>query len=236
MGKTEKNPIETYFEWWLDDMKAAGYVIHWDRESEEFLLFPQFRMFRMNYFKTKEPEKEVYNLLQKDSYTYDYRVVWAPKAQHIFCNHSEWMDHNDPPVLIYEKTFFHASYSMEFNNHVSIIDIKPPSKAAQYGNLNSFATFPTKQKLLLWLHHVYVNKVIPIPMSGSGQTMALFPNTFTPRRYMLTDGGTQSRNIKGHIQTLDMYVKRREEYIARMDAMVKKVRQKTEKQGDLFNG
>ena len=238
MGKTKRNDIEKYFEWWLDDCKVAGYVESWSRESETFLLFKEYKGYRMNYFKTKDPEKEIYNVLGNMEYNYDYRIVWNPIAEDIFYNLSDWTDKNNPPVLKYKRTFFHAHPSIDKNaNAVSYVDVKPPAKAAQYsGQLTSFATFPLKQRILLWNHGVYVNKCVPIPMSGSGHALSLFPNTFTPKRYFITDGGTMNRKIKYRIETLDSYVKKRKSFIGQIESMVRNVNEKKAKQGELFKG
>lgn len=222
MGKSERNDIEHYFEWWLDDCVAAGYVDSWDRESEEYKLFPEYRMKRMKYYKSKAPDSEVFNLLQADRYTYDYRVVWNDKAKFIFFNPSDFTDRDVPQMLYYRDTFFHAFESVAFGKFVSFVDVKPPAKAARFsGSLTSFATFPIKQKILLWNYGIYINKVVPIPMSGSGVNTSLFPNTFTPKRYFMTDGGNMSRKIKYHIETLDSYVQKRKTFLGQMDAMVR---------------
>ena len=235
MGKTERNTIEAYFEWWLDDCFSKGYIDKWDRESEQYTLFPEYRAFRMKYFKSKPPEREVYNLLRNDTYTYDYRIVWNESAKFLFYNPSDFTDPNNPPTLIYKDTYFHASYHMGFKKFVSFIDVKPPAAAARFsGSLNSFSTFPTKQKALLWNYNIYINKVVPIPMSGSGEAVSLFPNTFTPVRFFRSDGGDRNRKINYRINTIDKFVQQRQSFIDSIDAMVRKANDKPAKQGDLF--
>jgi len=238
MGKTERNDIEKYFEWWLDDCIMYGLVEKWDRECESFTLFPQYKAYRTKYFKTKLPEKELYSVLQNTVYTYDYRIVWNEKAKYVLFNPSDWTEKTNPPVLHYDDTFFHAHEDLSFSGkYVSYVDVKPPALSSRKNSNNtSFYTFPFCQKILLWNYGIYINKVIPIPMKNSGVGMALFTNTFIPKRYFLTDGGTMNRKINFKIQTVDKWYKQRVNFLNRTENMVKSIKEKKTQQENLFDG
>lgn len=233
MGKTHRNDIEMYFEWWLNELKVVDMIYDWDRESQVFELFPSYRARRKKYFKTKLPEDDHYSLLRKETYTYDYRIFWNVKTVYLFFNPSNFSDHRKTNVEVYPDTLFHAEFIR--GQWTSYVDVKPPSKAAQFsGSMNSFATFPIKQRILLWLHNTYVNKTVPIPMSGSGETVALFPNSFTPYRFLSTDKGKQARKIKFDMRTLSTYVEERKAYIKELSDNVTRLRQNEVEQGKLF--
>lgn len=237
MGKTERNDIEKYFEWWLDDCMMYGLVEKWDRESETFTLFPQYKAYRRKYFVSKLPEDELYNISQSTTYTYDYRVVWTEKAKFVLFNPSDFTDRNNPPVMMYPDTYFQAHKSLMFGNkYVSFVDVKPPAAAGKFNDNTSFHTFPFAQKILLWNWGVYVNKVITIPMKKSGLGTALFTQTFIAKRYFRTEGGEQNRKINFSINTIDKWYKSRVNFLNRMNNMVTKVKDKKTQQANLFDG
>ena len=35
---TEKNMFETYFEWWLEELKKSGFVLEYEREPKTFVV------------------------------------------------------------------------------------------------------------------------------------------------------------------------------------------------------
>lgn len=237
MGATEKNDIELYFEWWLNEMIDAGYVHSYTREAETFEIFPNYIGQRKDYSrKTMEPKVETFAILGKTMYTYDYKIRWNDSAVYLFYQPMDFSKPEEFQMVVYPDTFFYAHYDKEDRRWVSFIDIKPPSQAARFsGQMSSYHTFPLKQAALLWLHGVYVNKIIPIPMRGAGKTIALFPNTFTPKRYLISDGATRTRSIKFRIRSMAKYVIKREQTINELVNRVKKIQAKKIEQGELFN-
>jgi len=73
-------------------------------------------------------------------------------------------------------------------------------------------------------------------MKNSGVGMALFTNTFIPKRYFLTDGGTMNRKINFKIQTVDKWYKQRVNFLNRTENMVKSIKEKKTQQENLFDG
>ena len=90
---------------------------------------------------------------------------------------------------------------------VSYVDVKPTNSVQRKGGkVSSSITFPLKNRILWDRSRIYINKVVPMPMSGTGFKSALFIKTFTPQRYLLTDGGKQLRKIKYPVTTMLAYV------------------------------
>jgi hypothetical protein len=73
---------------------------------------------------------------------------------------------------------------------------------------------------MLMEQFIYVQKMVPIPMAGSGITIAMFTKTFTPKRYLFTDGGGKPRKINFPIRTLATYVAERMAYIDRCKSLL----------------
>lgn len=235
MGETKKNSIETYFEWWLNELIEARYIHSYSREGEAFEVFPNYIGKKKEYFKTKEPKEKTFAILQKIKYTYDYKIVWNKDAEFIFYQAMDFSDPSNIQTVSYEDTLFYACHEEGGDRWVSYVDVKPPSQASRFsGKLNSYHTFPIKRAALLWLHRIYINKVIPIPMSGAGGTIALFPNSFTPKRYLLTDGATKTRSIKFRIVSLAKYVFSREDYINSIKNNLERIRSNVVRQNKLF--
>lgn len=229
---TDRNDLEKYFEWWLNELKDHGYIRGYDREAETFPLFPNYKAIRLNYFKTKEPEHEEFNFMHNRFYNYDYNIKWTEKANNIFFQEADFKDHNKPQIFNYRNIYFVAHWVESEKCHVSYVDVKPPAAGNQNVQNTSYHTFPLKQQILLWLRGVYINKVIPFPMGGTGKTISLFPNTFTPRRYLITDGGTRNRKITTfQVKLLDEYIKERLEEIQQIEDDLKKIYDKEKPSG-----
>lgn len=230
---TEKNQLEQYFEWWLNELHEQGYIRGYDREAETFPLFPNYKAVRLKFFKTKEPEHEEFNFMQNRFYNYDYNIKWAEKAENIFFQKADFKDHNKPHVFNYSlnDVYFVAHWNETERCDISYVDVKPPSVGRNSVQNSSYTTFPLKQQILLWLHGIYINKVIPFPMGGTGKTISLFPNTFTPRRYLISDGGNQSRKIRFQVKLLAEYIKERQNNIAEIENALKKIYDKQRPQG-----
>ena len=201
--KTEKNKIEEYFEWWLNDMVTAGYVKSYSRESEIITVAETSVYGRIKRFKRKPKQIEEFNLFPKIDYTYDYKIVWDISAEFLFF---EVID--DHRVFQFGKPLFVAhEISLEY---VSYVDVKPTTSAMHKGaRVSTSYSFPLKKRMIWDYHEIYINKVVPIPMAGTGYKSALFCKSFTPVRFLMTDGGKQSRKIKWEIVMLKQYVKNR---------------------------
>ena len=50
---TEKNMYETYFEWWLEELKKAGLVLEYEREPQTFVVHDTVLGFYNQHFAKK---------------------------------------------------------------------------------------------------------------------------------------------------------------------------------------
>ena len=215
---TEQNLLETYFEWYINELKEAGYIKLVKREPFSILVSDAVERERYD-FSVKIPRIEKYKLFQQNTYLCDWIIIWEKKAHEIFYNLLD-----DNPLRIYCP--FYAIIDNQ-GEHISFIDVKPSSGAMIFGNNTSAYTFPILQKIIYTVYGIYVNKAIPIPLMTkgtvkSGNKTALFLTTFIPKRYLLTDGGMQGREIKYRKQSLKEYVDYKTKEIARINAVFNK--------------
>lgn len=208
--------LETYFEWWVTELKEAGFIKLVKREPFPILVSDFSERKRYN-FATKKPRVEDYKLFGQNTYTCDYIIIWEKHAKELFYNLLD-----DNPLRIYCP--FYAMVDSQ-GEHVSFIDVKPPPGAMIFGNNTTGYTFPIIQKIIYNVYKIYVNKAIPIPLMSKGQVksgnkLALFTTTFVPKRYLLTDGGMQGRDIKYKKQSLKEYVSYKTKEIDRINAIL----------------
>ncbi len=199
---TEQNQLETYFEWYINELKEAGYIKLVKREPFPILVNEAVEHKRYS-FTVKTIRVENYKLFNRNTYTCDWIIIWDKSAHEIFYNLL-----NEDPIKIYCP--FYAIIDAK-GEHVSFVDVKPPAGAMIFGNNTTGYTFPILQKIIYTIYGIYVNKAIPIPLMKkgevkSGNKQALFITTFIPKRYLLTDGGMQGRDIKYKKQSLKEYV------------------------------
>jgi len=69
----------TYFSWYLDELKKAGYISEWIYEPKSYNLFDPIK--RIDIKKNKEIERK---LLGAHSYTPDFGIIWNESAYDIF--------------------------------------------------------------------------------------------------------------------------------------------------------
>ena len=209
----ESNLLETYFEWYLNELKEAGYIKSWHREPFTIMVSEGINHLRYD-FKTKENKIEEFQLFRKNEYTADYVIIWMPIAQELFYN-----------LLNSTIRIWCPFYAMIDNKgeHYSVCDVKRPSGALAFGGNSTDYTFPIIQKMIYSKYNLFVTKVIPIPMVQkgkvkSGNTVSLFTTTFVPKRYHLTDAGLQGRVINYRKQTLREYVMYKTKEIDKINA------------------
>jgi hypothetical protein len=209
--QTDINPGELYFSWYLDELKAEGYIKYYDREPETFTVFPSFDHKREKHFKTKDNTLEDISLLGASHYGYDYRVVWMPKALNVFTE-LYWPDgHFRFGIPTFVSHYRELMDEMEI---VSYIDVKPPAAVLQFsGNIRSSHVFPFIQKTLMHYYGLYINKIVPANSGKHGIKTNLFAKTFTPNRYLFTDQASMSRKIPFKTNSLKNYVERQQSTI-----------------------
>jgi hypothetical protein len=214
---TETNGLELYFEWYLNDLKEAGFIRSFKREAFPILITEKATKKRYDFkAKTKAPKIEDFTLFNQNTYTFDYLIVWEKHAHELFYNLIE-------TEIVRVWCPFYAMEDKD-GNHVSFIDVKPPAGAMSFGNNTTGYTFPIIQKMIYAVYGIYISKAIPVPLVKkgeikSGNKQALFSTTFVPKRYMFTDAGGQARKISYRKQSLQQYVSYRTKEIDRINAL-----------------
>lgn len=215
---TKVNMLEVYFEWYMNELKEAGFVLDIKREKFAIEVTPPMPRKRYN-FSTKEPKIEDYNIFKPLVYTADYMIKWAPHAKEIFFNLLEV----DSPLRIWCP--FYAQIDSK-GVAFSLVDVKPTYAASQFSGYNaSSISFPLNQKFIYYLYGIYINKAITIPTVAkgevkSGNNVALFTTTFCPNRYLLTDGGLQGRDIKFNKRSLREYISYKTKEIDKINSIL----------------
>lgn len=183
---------EMYFLWWLEELKAKGYVKDYTMQPEAFKLFEGIAY---TWYKPKPTKKEPNRtefkenwLLEPAEYTTDARIVWEPKAQGIFYN---------PRVPLHSKCNLLIANNEPKGNEdvwrqISFVEVKP-----SFDQNNMTRLFVTKQKWVYGLYSIYVNLITPVK---------LFEKTFTPTRYLFTNKSGAKRTLHHKVRTLEEYV------------------------------
>lgn len=184
---------ETYFEWWLQELKDNGYVESYHRAKS---LTISDNIVANYTVKNKNKSNIISkNVLQPIVYTPDYVIVWTDKANGIFFidlyGSSQIDKEKDKPML------YHKIWAQQFGNkYVSIVDVKP-SVNQKFVKFTSSHTFVVKQALLYKTLCIFVDKI---------KVISLMKSTFTPNRYLRSDKNTTVRKIKFNIKSLQTYL------------------------------
>lgn len=78
---------EVWIAMWLDELKGAGYVDHWYKETKSIKIFESttFPYIKVTQLKTKtKRETKTFTLLQDLQYTPDFYVEWSLRAEGVF--------------------------------------------------------------------------------------------------------------------------------------------------------
>ena len=194
-----KSDEEWYTSWYLDELLDAKYIEDYNYEPHAIELSPpvSWTWEKTTEMKTKtKVEIKSTTLLQGHEYTYDFSVLWASKAKGVF--YQELGELGDPK----ENPYFVGL------NGASYLETKPSFDAQ---NMSRLAVINIK-----WVYQkfgIYVQKVVPIPsVKKSGKmtpATALFPSTFTPKKYLFTNKSGKPRAIRFPVLTMEEYVKTR---------------------------
>jgi hypothetical protein len=168
---------ELYIEWYLQELKEAGYILKYEYQPETFLLSPAQKYAERVMLKTKNRIDE-HSILQPHSYTPDYRIFWNSSAIGVFCKilgSSKQTDGN------HKKAHFWSQLN-EIGVPVSIIDVKP-----MFDMQNMTRLFVINQKWVYAKYDTYCQKVMH---------EHLFEKTFCPFRFTKTNKSMRDRKLK----------------------------------------
>lgn len=175
---------EIYFIWWLEDLKKLGYVENYYR-SETYEL-----SVKIHYDDKTDKKIKQKSLLRNHVYTPDFTIVWNKKSESIFYCLADNVNQVNIPIINVEES----------QNNISLIEIKG-SIVGRNDRGGSVSKFIVNQKWMYDKYTLYVNLI---------QIKKLFIQTFTPKRYLLTDSGSLKRKINWPIRTAEQYIKYRQ--------------------------
>lgn len=174
---------EKYFSWYLDELYEAGYIREYQVQPGSFILSEPILYEYEKKLKTKTKHC-VKKLMQGHIYTADFRISWSEKARGIFFD------------SICGQTNLKIPFIVKYIP-ISIIEIKPA-----FDRNNMTRLFTVNQKWVYQKYGTYVQRVTVDKKNGKG----LFPETFTPAKYLLTDKTRKPRKLKYEPRTLAEYV------------------------------
>ena len=185
--------LEDWFDVWLDQLKAEGYITNYYRADElsPIVLSTPVKQDWLVPMKTKV-KTVTRSIMDGCVYTPDRIIMWSDKAMGVFITQS---------IELSEKTYFnscrmtvHLKDGTPVRGLLSLCEVKAPPG---YGGRNtSDAGFRVKQKWVFDQFGHIVDKVYLWPLSvKKNNDPYLFPATFTPDRYLLTDKTLEPRKI-----------------------------------------
>jgi hypothetical protein len=181
---TADSKEEVHFSWWLNELHEAGYISDWQYQPRTFDLSETITYGVEVQLKTKVRIDEKC-LMQKHTYTPDFRISWNVDAKHLFYS-------NVDCGVDLKKCLIVAQ------GGISHIDIKPKA----WGNNSFMEAFKLNQKWVYAKYGVFVQPVV----TWGGAT-SCFESTFCPARFIYTDKTRKIRELKFTARSLDMFLK-----------------------------
>jgi hypothetical protein len=182
---------EKYFSWYLDELLQAGYISRWTYQPYTYRLSPIQKYSVYQQMKTGTKTKRL-SLLRAHEYTPDFGIQWTEKASRIFFNGIfHGIDLKTAPFIINYDTIHNKAILY------SVIEIKP-----SFDRNNMIRLFRINQKWLYDLQGVYVQEITVDKKNGRG----LFPDSFTPNEYRLTEKTKQERSLKYEPRSLKEFI------------------------------
>ena len=199
---------ELWISYYLDELLTAGFILEWKYQPQAYQLFDGFKYPWVEKLSTKTKFKNA-TLLQGHEYTPDFLIKWSPAANDLFFNTI------DDGINLRESNFI-----AHCGNNLSIIDVKP-----QFDMQNMTRLFTINQKWMMDKFGLYVQKIIPVKETKQYHKIGnknkkvyshstwsgIFPKTFTPERYFLTDVSMKPRKINYKAIGLNEYLKIKKE-------------------------
>lgn len=187
---------EWYFSLWLDEIEKQGFIERFVYHPKPFVLSDKIEVSFIKKLKTKE-KTEFSVILDDHQYQADWFIHWTVKGRGLLW---ELIDKCKESPKHYP---FLAQYS-ERKGCYSVIDVK-----GTFNQNDAWRRFSIDQKWIFQKYNIYVQKVIPVPQIYKGHIRpksALFLTTFTPVRYLLTDGARKDRIIKFPHNTIQQFI------------------------------
>lgn len=173
---------ELHFSWWLDQLKAAKYIKHWECNDYSFPLFGGLVHSYIKPMKRVEDKIMTQTILKPSVYTPDFIIYWEPKAIGIFAS----MMHSTEGKI---ETLFLCDKDLK-----STVETK-----GNFDRNNMTRLAINNIKFVYEKYQIYID-LIKLP--------GLFNQTFTPDRYFMTDKTFKPRTLNyKNVRTLREFIK-----------------------------
>jgi len=178
---------ERYFSWYLEELKALGYIKEIIHQPKAYPLSSQLNVDYFEPYKKKEGGKLVSEeILPPHVYTPDVKVIWDDSAIGLFAtpllSQARKKKNRSFQTIICQQEFKWEESNWKKDPYYSIIEVKP---SFDQNNMTRLAKINIKW---VWEKHGdFVNIIIPEQH---------FHKTFTPQKFLLTNKSGQPRKIK----------------------------------------
>lgn len=190
---------EYYFSEYLRELKAAGYIKEIFYHPAPFVLFTSVDYLLKKPIKRRSKTFYVIEdrlLLRQHSYKCDFLIVWNTHSENLFYSRLDGFITGLCPFMAQQTD----------SGIVSYVDVKGGFSQSR---LSADAQFPLNQKWVYQRYGVFIQKVVlisRIKKRSSVQYKGLFPETFVPSRYLLTDQEKRNRIINFNYRLLKDYL------------------------------
>lgn len=175
---------EQYFVWYLDELKSAGVIEHWERPQPFILADNVQASFGL------KPKKRV--ILRSQIYTPDFLVVWSPAYRdRIFSVLS--LDGVDSPK---DAKALLMPAKIEDGKFKTYLEVK--------GGFTDHDESRIYSILKKWVFAKY--QVLVHTVKVSSKPDSIFAKTFCPKNFLTTDKTKKPRKINFNPKSLDDYL------------------------------
>jgi len=189
---------EWYFSWYVQELLDAGILIEAEYQPAPFKLCNEAVLVGRGMDK-KGPYNFTKTLLNDLDYNPDWKLTWSDNCEKFVTRIDRFIS-KDP---------FNAFLSQLNGLIETWVDVKGASVGM---NNSSAVTFPIKQKMVYDKFGIYIQKIIPVYYTknkrGEKIPYGLFPDTFTPERFLY-------QNVQAHKRALHYTPRSLEEFLLR---------------------
>ena len=208
MDKLKNPTLEDWFDVWCEELIDTGYIQQVIKTedlpkmvlSDKVYVEEEYEKVLYKGTKRESIQKRTRKKVRLEGITYrpDRLIIWAPKAKGLF------------HIPIEEDSVDNSLFLSHKKGDLVYTPIEVKAPPGYGGRNTSDASFAVKQKWVWAVHKILVQKVYLYPLkSGKKIKDYLWLNTFTPTRYLWTDGLTTKRTIsKWKVVTFEEYTKK----------------------------
>lgn len=184
---------EDWFDFWLEELKEAGYIKKvldqnisgWRIYEGESIPYEESKILYEGSIRERTKIiKKKFILHRPVDYTPDRVIFWTKFAKDIFFTDVDEIVNGNIQYFLGQKT--------PDGDYISVVDVKSPFA----GKHSSDVSFSIKKKWVWVKERIYVNQAVMYPSKPlKNVAKYLWPSTFTPKRFLLSDKLTKARAI-----------------------------------------